>query len=327
MVEDVVRGHPALFLGTRLKRLGERLQGDVLKLIERTGLPLQPSHYPLLYALERQGLMSVGDLVLATGVSQPGVTRSLSRLEHLGVIATRAVSPDRRRKLVSLTDLGHQMLAISKREVWPHVERAVLALCAELEGPLLTQLEALEVGLDRQPLHLRAGAAAGSDLSIEPFTDALATTFHDINADWIETMFVMEATDREVLEDPRRHILQPGGDILFVRAADVGIVGAGALKKTGDREFELTKMGVLESARGRKAGEFLLDAIIGRAGELGAETLYLLTNRKCAAAIHLYEKVGFVHDAGIMARFGARYSRCDVAMRFHGPLPTAGRSI
>ena len=46
------------------------------------------------------------------------------------------------------------------------------------------------------------------------------------------------------------------------------------------------------------------------------DKVYLLTNRKCEAAIHLYEKLGFVHDAEIMAKFGARYERCDVAMSY-----------
>ena len=30
------------------------------------------------------------------------------------------------------------------------------------------------------------------------------------------------------------------------------------------------------------------------------------------------EKLGFQHDAEIMATYGARYERCDVAMRFVG---------
>jgi RimJ/RimL family protein N-acetyltransferase len=46
------------------------------------------------------------------------------------------------------------------------------------------------------------------------------------------------------------------------------------------------------------------------------DKIYLLTNRKCAAAIHLYEKLGFVHDEAIMRSFGARYERCDVAMSY-----------
>jgi N-acetylglutamate synthase-like GNAT family acetyltransferase len=155
-----------------------------------------------------------------------------------------------------------------------------------------------------------------SGLSIREYSDDLAVVFHDINAQWIAAMFHLEPTDRDVLENPRARILDPGGDILFVEREGTGIVGTCALQKTGEGRFELTKMGVLESARGAKAGEFLLQAVLRRARELGAETLYLLTHSSCASAIHLYEKLGFVHDAEIMRAYGARYERCNVAMRY-----------
>jgi GNAT superfamily N-acetyltransferase len=154
-------------------------------------------------------------------------------------------------------------------------------------------------------------------LAIREFSDELAVHFRDINAEWINAMFRLEATDRDVLENPRARIIDAGGVILFVEAGGLGIVGACAHQKTGATSYELTKMGVRESARGMKAGEFLLAAIIERANSLGADPLYLLTNTRCAAAIHLYEKLGFRHDAEIMARYGARYERCDVAMRYH----------
>lgn len=163
-------------------------------------------------------------------------------------------------------------------------------------------------------------------LTIREFDDSLAGAFHDINAAWIEAMFTLERPDREVLENPRTAVIEPGGAILFVEAAGLGVVGTCALRKTGPDAFELTKMGVSESARGLKAGEFLLRAVIERAAAMGAHTLYLLTNRKCAAAVHLYEKLGFTHDAAIMAEYGSRYQRCNVAMRYTGgdgpaPLP------
>ncbi len=161
-------------------------------------------------------------------------------------------------------------------------------------------------------------------LTIRPFSDDLAPAFHDINAEWITAMFRLEPTDREVLEQPRERIIAPGGDILFVEADGLGIVGTCALQKTGERQFELTKMGVLDSARGRKAGEFLLAATIRRAAELGADNLYLLTNSICAPAIHLYEKLGFEHDEATMRDFGARYQRCDVAMRYRGSSSSRG---
>jgi GNAT superfamily N-acetyltransferase len=157
-------------------------------------------------------------------------------------------------------------------------------------------------------------------LTLRDFDDSLGPAFYDINAEWIEAMFSLEPLDREILENPRARIIDPGGAILFAEAPGIGVIGTCALMPTGPGAFELTKMGVLEAARGMKAGEFLLTAAINRAAALGATDLYLLTNRKCAAAIHLYEQLGFVHDAEVMAAHGGDYTRCDVAMRFGGVL-------
>lgn len=154
-------------------------------------------------------------------------------------------------------------------------------------------------------------------LTILPWSPDRAAAFHDINAQWIEAMFVLEDTDRQVLRNPQSMIIDKGGDILFVAVEGLGVVGACALMPSKDGgAFELTKMGVLDVARGLKAGEFLLAAVLERARDMGIETLFLLTNKKCAAAIHLYEKLGFAHDGKIMATYGARYERCDVAMRY-----------
>ncbi|WP_295526280.1 GNAT family N-acetyltransferase [Novosphingobium sp. Chol11] len=158
-------------------------------------------------------------------------------------------------------------------------------------------------------------------LTIRAFSDDLAPAFYDINAEWIEAMFVLEPVDREVLMNPRARIIDTGGAILFVEAEGLGVVGTGALRPASGSAFELTKMGVTETARGLKAGEFLLAALIARAGQLGADPLYLLTNRDCAAAIHLYEKLGFAHDAGIMQTYGALYQRANVAMVYRGFMP------
>ena len=158
------------------------------------------------------------------------------------------------------------------------------------------------------------------DFTIREFSDELAPHFHRINAQWITDMYTLEPTDVDVLENPRERIIDRGGDILFVEDPELGIVGTCGLQKTGERQFELTKMGVVPEARGRKAGEFLLHAMIERALALGCDRLYLLSNSKGAAGVHLYEKAGFVHDAGIMEEFGRRYARTNVAMLYRPPV-------
>ena len=314
MAGDIVaeRGH--LFLGSRLKRLAERMQGDVARVVAATGLPIQPGQYPLLATLDLYGPLTVGEMVQALGVSQPGVTRNLSKLVGLGLVETSRAHRDQRQKTISLTEAGKAAMARSKLEVWPKVEAAVIDLCSGLSGSLLDQITAIERALERVPLDRRGGAG----LAIREYSDELAGAFYDINAEWIDAMYRMEEADREVLCNPRERIIETGGAILFVEAPDLGVIGTCALRKTGDGAFELIKMGVRESARGRKAGEFLLAATIARAQAMGTETLYLLSNAKSVAAIHLYEKLGFVHDEGVMRDYGGRYQRCDVAMVYRG---------
>jgi DNA-binding MarR family transcriptional regulator/N-acetylglutamate synthase-like GNAT family acetyltransferase len=319
MAGDILKERPALFLGSRLKRLAERMQGEVVNVAAGAGLAIQPSQYSMLATLDRYGPLTIGELTQAMELSQPAVTRMAAKLADMGLVAIDRRHKDQRHKTVSLTEAGDADLERSKRQVWPQVEAAVTELLADLQGPLLEQIDAIERLLAERSLDQRARAHAETGLVIREFSDALAPAFRDINAQWIEAMYRLEQADIDVLDHPRERIIDQGGAILFVEAEGLGVVGACALQKTGEEQYELTKMGVLESARGRKAGEFLLKAMIARAQRMGARRLYLLSNRKSAAAVHLYEKLGFRHDDQIMREFGARYERCNVAMLYEGP--------
>ncbi len=316
MPADILRDLGPIFVGSRLKRLAERLQAGAARVRADAGLTVQPAHMPLLSALDR-GPLTVGQLAGAVGTSQPGVTRAASQLVSLGLIEA-SQGLDQRQRTLSLTPAGRVVMARVKMIVWPRVKAAVNEMCDGLSGPLLEHIAGLETALARSPLNERVVRFASERPLIREFSDDLAVTFHEINAEWINSMFKLEESDLEVLQDPRGRIIDCGGAILFVEAAGLGIVGTCALRRSGDDSFELTKMGVCASARGLKAGEFLLAATIDRAAAMNAKTLYLLTNRRCEAAIHLYEKLGFCHDAEIMEKYGSRYERCDVALRYRG---------
>ncbi len=155
MVEDVVRALGYLCLGTRLKRIGERLQSDTQRILLEFDSTVGVSQYPFLAALDRLGPLTIGELAEAVGISQPGVTRGLSPLLALGLVRAEQPDSDQRRRVVHLTDCGRDLVAAAKREAWPRIERAVAELCAALDGPLLTQLAAIEDGLAEAPLDRR----------------------------------------------------------------------------------------------------------------------------------------------------------------------------
>jgi len=314
---DILVDLGELFLGSRLKRLAERLQADAAKVAQAAGLAIQPAQFPLLAAIDRYGPLTVGEAVDALGLSQPAVTRCATGLVEAGLIEVERSESDLRQRRLHLSDAGRAAMAQAKRTMWPRLDGAVKQLCAPLSGGLLDQVAQIEAALERTPLEERARRWSPG-LTLREYEDGLAGDFHRINAEWISSMFRLEENDIQILTRPRELIVDRGGTILFVEAEGLGVVGTCALIRIEEGVFELTKMGVLESARGRKAGEFLLAATLERARAMGIGTLYLLTNSSCAPAIHLYEKLGFVHDAEIMRRYAARYERCDVAMRWRG---------
>ena len=153
-----------------------------------------------------------------------------------------------------------------------------------------------------------------NELEFLTFRPELAHDFKAINEEWISDMFELEGSDTSILDHPQSKVIDPGGQIWFAKHGSLGIVGTCALMPQGDGDFELTKMGVFKSARGLKVGEKLLQHVLEAAREMPISKLFLLTNKHCEAAIHLYLKNGFEHDAGILQSYACTYERCDVAM-------------
>jgi putative acetyltransferase len=120
------------------------------------------------------------------------------------------------------------------------------------------------------------------------------TAFRVLNEEWIERHFTLEAKDRETLNDPENTILRKGGRIYQVHSDSV-IVGCVALIPMGDGVYEVSKMAVSPSIRGRGIGRKLLEHTIAEARAMGATGLFLGSNSILKDAVHLYESLGFRH--------------------------------
>jgi DNA-binding MarR family transcriptional regulator len=155
MVEDVVRAFGFLTLGSRLKRIGERLQADTQRILDGCEVPIQASQFPFLAALDRLGPLTVGELADAVGITQPGATRTVAQLAEMGLVDSRQARDDQRRRILSLSTKGQKLVHAARRDVWPQIESAVVDLCGNLSGPLLEQLDLIEDGLAAAPLDRR----------------------------------------------------------------------------------------------------------------------------------------------------------------------------
>lgn len=146
--------------------------------------------------------------------------------------------------------------------------------------------------------------------ALEPGNAEDEAAFRDINLEWIERFFAVEAKDRTVLGDPRKYILDPGGQI-FLAVDGVDYLGAVALMMMPDGCVELAKMGVRPAAQGRGAGRLLVSAAVDHARTMGMKRIYIETNSKLATALHLYHAAGFKPLANPIP---SPYARADVQL-------------
>ena len=132
-----------------------------------------------------------------------------------------------------------------------------------------------------------------SQLRIVAFEPRHAEAFRDLNLEWIEEFFAVEDLDRKHLGFPRESFVDTGGAI-FMAELNGSAIGCCGLLKHGDGVYEISKMAIKRSYRGRGIGSRLLDAVIAHARQIGARRLEIISSTRLAPAIHLYKKKGFV---------------------------------
>lgn len=147
-------------------------------------------------------------------------------------------------------------------------------------------------------------------ICVRDFRPGDESAFYDINREWIEHFFVLEAKDIEMLGDPRTHILDRGGAILIAEEAGVAI-GVVALSPMTEDCVELAKMGVRPLEQGKGAGWLLVEAALAKARDMGMSRVYLETNSRLAPALSLYERAGF---RPVQDPHPSPYARADVQL-------------
>ena len=131
-------------------------------------------------------------------------------------------------------------------------------------------------------------------IEIIDYSGEYANDFRELNLEWLEKYNLTESHDLEVLDDPQKTVLDPGGFIfLAIKKGDV--IGSAALIPTGDGEFELAKMCVRPEWQGRGLSRLLLQKCIDQAVSIQARRIILYSNSKLQRAIGLYERSGFKH--------------------------------
>jgi putative acetyltransferase len=131
-----------------------------------------------------------------------------------------------------------------------------------------------------------------NSIEIIPFSNEHHEAFRSLNEEWLDKYHLKEDHDVAILNDPKKMILENGGEIFLARVNE-RIVGTAALMKEHEGVYELVKMAVAPEFRNQGIGNILIDRCIAKAKDLNAEKIILFSNHQLKNALKLYEKFGF----------------------------------
>ena len=148
-------------------------------------------------------------------------------------------------------------------------------------------------------------------LTFVPYTPAYRKAFFDLNAAWLNAYFLLEPFDIEVLSDPEKMVIEPGGAI-YVGLLKGEAVATFALTPQGAGKVELNKMAVDEEHRGKGFGHQMMEYILHVCLQRKVHTLELYSHTSLKPAIHLYETHGF---KPVPVPEDCVYDRADIRMQ------------
>ncbi|GGA79781.1 MarR family transcriptional regulator [Arenimonas soli] len=307
-----------LALASRLKVLSERSYDLVDQVYREHGIGLQARWFPVLRLLEQRGPLSVGEIAREIGLTHSAISQLATKLIKGGWLQRVPGDGDRRQRVLALSDRCQQELRAA-RPLWQAMRASVERRIMDTGVDLLGALTQYEASLDEQPLPAdvarRMKLLQADTVRIEPFSPGLREHFYRLNAEWLARYFQIEPIDHAVMSEPEKHILEPGGSILFAMVGE-DVVGTCALMVDTPGVYELTKMAVTPGHQGLGIGRKLMEAAIAEFQRLGGKELFLESQTRLQPALRLYESVGFERQPAIKP--GSHYQRADVYMIWRG---------
>lgn len=151
--EDYSREAGGEALAARLRRASDRLDRDGTRVYAAHSVHFEQRWYGILNQLLLNGPMAIGAIAEALRVSHVSVSQASRSLETAGIVESRRVPSDKRRRDLALTPVGVELVD-GLAPLWAAFNDVAEELNNEA-GDLVALLNQLEDALDRRSMYER----------------------------------------------------------------------------------------------------------------------------------------------------------------------------
>ena len=311
---DALRGLGEIGLGSRLKRVSDYMMKETQIVYDYFNIDFDPYLFPVFKIIANNKMVTNTEIFEKLNITQPAITQAINKLSKKDLVEIKSNSNDKRKKNISLSSKGITLLKTLK-PIWLSIDSIIKQYTIHESQSLFEHLNILEDKFQKKKFSEAiidmALIKTKSSIEIISYQSQYAQNFYNLNIEWLRTYFYVEPFDEEVLSKPEKYIINKGGHIFFAIENNM-ILGTVALMPTPiSNEFELTKMAVSPSQRGKKIGQKLMQYCIDFSIEKKYDQLLLYSNTKLENAIYIYRKYGFIE---VPVEANSPYKRCNIKM-------------
>ncbi|MFD2521730.1 GNAT family N-acetyltransferase [Emticicia soli] len=297
---DLMSDLGALALGSRLKRLSDRMMKSVSEIYRNSGLDFESKWFPLFYLLSKEGEKGIMEIAEILHISHPGVIQLAKEMEKAGWIVSEKSENDARKRNLKLTEKAWQSLP-QLEEMWVSFRENNAKIIRSSKQNILLALEEIEQFLDNND-----------------FKKQYYDTFEEMKENTIEIKIFEEKYQQQVEDmvlsiqngefnlgltaqrQPDLHNLKAfyndkGNWLWTATNKNDEVVGTIGLEKLNDEQAVLRKMFIKKEYRGKTLGlaTKLFEILIEEAKKQQFKEILLDTPLVTHAAHRFYERNGF----------------------------------
>lgn len=145
-----------LILGSRLRKLSERLMLEMGTIYKSKNIEFEPGWFHIMYLLAENEKMSITQISDMLQVSHPSVIQVVGVLEKRDIVKISIDSNDKRKRMVELSDNGTSLLELIK-PIWKEIDQMMIAFLSEgnFSQNILLAITEIENNLDTKSLSAR----------------------------------------------------------------------------------------------------------------------------------------------------------------------------
>ncbi|MDP3643023.1 MAG: MarR family winged helix-turn-helix transcriptional regulator [Bacteroidota bacterium] len=142
-----------LILGSRLRKLSERLMLEMGNIYRSRNIDFEPGWFHIMFLLSENEKMSITQISEMLQVSHPSVIQVVGVLEKKDIVKISVDPLDKRKRMIELSDYGIRLLELIK-PVWNEIDQMMITFLSEGDhsANILKAITEIENNLDEKPL-------------------------------------------------------------------------------------------------------------------------------------------------------------------------------